>query len=96
MTPEEQALEQLRVRKVNYQLACNQPAVQEWLQDMAKFAGMGQPPIVKDRLGKVDVEASMIMIGRQEMFLRIQHHMNLPVQTLFAIYTGKPFRLGDE
>lgn len=95
ITPEQQKEELLRQRKATYLQACAHPVIQEFLADLSKFAGMGQPPAVSDKLGKIDVERTMIMIGRQEMFLRIQHHLNLSVPQLFALYTGKSFRVGD-
>ena len=41
----------LKRRKVNYQLAANQPAMQEMLIDLAKFCRAGETSVVKDKNG---------------------------------------------
>jgi hypothetical protein len=30
----------------------------------------------------------MMLLGRQEVWLRIQQHLQLPPETLFALYSG--------
>jgi len=83
-------------RKINYQLACNQPAMQEMLIDLAQFCRANETCVVLDRDGRVDNEFTKILEGRREVWLRIQQHLNLNTQQLYLLYTGKQFKIeGD-
>jgi hypothetical protein len=86
----------IKRRKINFQLACNQPAMQEMLIDLAKFCRAGETSVVKDKLGKVDVEQTLLLEGRREVWLRIQNHLNLNTQQLYFLFTGKQFNTGDD
>ena len=86
----------LKRRKVNYQLACNQPAMQEMLIDLAKFCCAGETCVIKDKTGKVDVEQTLICEGRREVWCRIQNHLNLNTQQLYFLFTGKQFNIGED
>ena len=82
-------------RKVNYQLACSQPAMQELLIDLAAFCRANETCILLDNTGKVDVERTHILEGRREVWLRIQQHLNLTPSQLYQLYTGKQFNPGE-
>ena len=83
-------------RKINYQLAANQPAMQELLIDLAVFCRANETCVVKDMHGKVDMDRTMMLEGRREVWLRIQEHLNLNIQQLYSLYTGRQFNPGDE
>lgn len=82
----------LRRRRTNYQQAWGtQPAAQEVLMDLAKFCRANESCIVKDREGRVDVQQTLILEGRREVWQRIQNHINLQPSQLYSIYTGHQF-----
>jgi hypothetical protein len=60
------------------------PAVQEVLTDLAKFcrAHAGTSSAKGDR-------ASAVLDGRREVWLRIQHHLQLSEEELWALYSRK-------
>ena len=79
-------------RKTNYQLACNQPAMQEMLIDLAQFCRANETCVILDKNGRVDEAFTKILEGRREVWLRIQQHLNLSTQQLYMLYTGKQFK----
>ena len=85
MTPEESLLHQ---RKRAYQLACSHPEIQGMLGDLADFCHHITAGGVPETGAPVDVNRTMIMIGRQQVFDRIQRHLNLTIPQLYQIYTG--------
>ena len=85
----------LRRRKQNYQLACNQPATQEMLIDLAAFCRANEPCIEIDNQGRVDRDRSLMLEGRREVWLRIMQHCNLTSQQLYSLYTGQQFNPGE-
>lgn len=82
-------------RKTNYQLACNQPATQEMLIDLAQFCRANETCVVLDSSGRVDDAFTKILEGRREVWLRIEQHLNLTPSQLYLLYTGKQFKLED-
>ena len=87
----------LRKRRITYQLACNQPAMQDMLIDLATFCGAADTCVVVDpKTNMIDDKRTYIMLGRREVFLRIQHHCNLTTQQLYKLYTGEQFNIGDD
>ena len=73
-------LDFLRLRKRAYQFEFGDPKNSEALKDLAKFCHIGQAPFHPEQR-KTDV-----LIGRQEVFYRIIHHLHLQPDELFAIY----------
>jgi hypothetical protein len=89
---ERQTLEVLRKRKRGYQLALNAPGVQDMLADLAPFCRAV-------RLTDQDVKDATVLamlVGRQQVWERIQHHFQLTVEQLYALYTGRIFHVMDE
>ena len=82
----------LRQRKLNYQLAANSPAVQEMLRDLERFCAGSETPAALGPDGRVDVERTFILLGRHEVWMRIQRHFNLSVEDLFRLATGHSLR----
>lgn len=73
----------LRLRKRTYQLTFQNPKSNGVLKDLAKFCHANEIPRTSDLylLGVAN--------GRRETWLRIQNHLNLSEEDLYAIY-GKP------
>lgn len=88
----------LRERKRAYGLAHRHPEIQTMLQDLAAFCHMHEPGGVAEKSENVDVNRTMILIGRQQVFARIQKTLNLSVGDLYLIITGKalPYVNGDD
>jgi hypothetical protein len=88
-------LDHVRERRLNYQLAANQPATQEMLIDLAAFCRANETCLVKDKNGAIDQTATFILEGRREVWLRIQAHLNLSSKQLFMLLTGRQFNPGE-
>lgn len=69
-------------RKVAYQLFFKQPAGQEVLGDLLKFSKWVEGP------ARPTTEETWRVIGRQDVIRRIQQHINLTSEQLFALYNG--------
>lgn len=83
----------LRRRKVDYQLTFTSPAGQGVLYDLAKFCR------ADENTYNPDPRLSDILVGRREVWLRIQKHLNLTPDQLYEIYAGRqlnPADLGDK
>lgn len=85
----------IKRRKMSYQLACNQPATQEMLIDLAKFCHANETCVMVDATGRVDEPLTRMREGRREVWLRIQQHLNLNSSQLFTLYTGKQLNPGE-
>ncbi len=72
-------------RKTDYQFAFGSPAGQRVLMDLAPFCRAAETCGVPG-----DRDKTMILIGRNEVWLRIQQHLNLSQEDLFLLYSGQP------
>lgn len=77
------ALDFLRTRKRNYNLAFNTLAGQYVLMDLAKFCR------ATETCFHVDARKHAVAEGRREVWLRIQQHLNLSAQDLYTLYAGQ-------
>lgn len=77
----------LRDRKKAYQLTFGCPVGQDVLRDLAKFCRAEESAAVpgNDHL-------TWALIGRREVFLRIQQHMNLSTEELAELLSGKTIK----
>lgn len=75
----------LQRRKRDYQLALTSPAGQEVLADLAKFCRANETCF------HTDPRLHAVLEGRREVWLRIQRHLNLSTEQLYAIYSGHQF-----
>lgn len=91
---EKATVEHLRKRQRDYKFALNAPGVQAMLADLAPFcrAVRGLAP----ETDAVDPIRMAILVGRQQVWERIQIHFNLTTEQLFALYTGRPFHVPEE
>jgi hypothetical protein len=80
----ETVLSYLRRRKVNYKLAFGSPAGQAVLRDLGPFCRATESAAVPG-----DRDKTYILIGRREVWLRIQQHLNLTDAQLLSIFGGK-------
>ena len=76
----------LRGRKNMYKFVFSKtnPAAMSVLEDLTKFCRGAESAAVPG-----DHDRTMMLLGRQEVFLRIQQHLNLTPEELFQLYTGK-------
>lgn len=82
MTDNVVALDFLRQRKQAYQSFFESPGGQELLKDLAKFCR------AHDTTFHPDPRIAANLDGRREVWLRIQHHLQLDAETLWKIYGG--------
>lgn len=76
----------LRGRKNAYKFtfSLTNPAARMVLEDLTKFCRGAESAAVPG-----DHDRTMMLLGRQEVFLRIQQHLNLTPEQLFTLYGGK-------
>lgn len=80
-----EAYEFLRTRKRNYHLALGSIPGQEVLRDLAKFC------FANDSTYSVHPHEQALNEGRRQVWLRIQLHLNLTPDHLYALGTGRNF-----
>jgi len=73
MTEEE--LQFLTDRKRSYQLAFKSPAGEAVMKDLIRFCRV-----------KTSTQGDSLLEGRRQVFLRIQQHLELDVDSLFKLY----------
>lgn len=81
----------LKDRKKAYMLAFRSPAGQIVLKDLIMFCRGAETPAVPG-----DRDKTMLLLGRHEVFIRIQQHLNLSDEELFALYAGKSINMQTE
>lgn len=77
------ALDFLRRRKRAYQLAFGSPAGQAVLHDLVRFCRATETCFHEDQRKHAALE------GRREVWLRIQQHLNLSSEQLYALFGGQ-------
>ena len=79
-TLKQRVLDFLRTRKRAYQLTFQNPKNHVVLKDLAKFCGANKSPQHFDlyRIG--------VAVGRREVWLRVQHHLDLSPEELYDTY----------
>ena len=82
---EEEAREALTRRKRHYGHTFLGPAGQETLSDLATFC-RGH-----ESCWHPDPRIHAVAEGRREVWLRIEHHLNLSVEQLYVLYNGGRF-----
>lgn len=80
----------LHSRKRAYQLAFGSPAGNEVLVDLAKFCRAAEPCFHDDP------RKHALLEGRREVFIRIQDHLHLTQDQLYALYAGHNIQVKDE
>lgn len=83
----------LRDRKKAYQLTfqLNQPSNVIVMEDLAKFCRAAETCVVPG-----DRDKSLVLEGRREVWLRIQQHLQLQPEVLFALYSGNSLPVEKE
>ena len=84
------ALDFFRFRKRAYQLSFMSPNGQQVLQDLCIFCR------ANETCYDDDPRRHAVLEGRREVWLRIQSHLNLTSEQLFALYTGRTFTANEE
>lgn len=73
-----------RRNSYKYTFSLTNPAAVAVLEDLSKFCRAAETAAVPG-----DHDRTMMLLGRQEVFLRIQQHLQLSPEQLFQLYTGK-------
>ena len=76
----QRTLDFLKLRKRAYHLTFPHPKDSEVLKDLARFCRAGKAP------AHTDIYLIGVAIGRQEVWNRIQEHLNLQPDELYKIY----------
>lgn len=86
------AFDFIRGRKQDYQLTFsrNSPAAQRVLRDLAKFCR------ANETVYNPDEKMTYVLIGRNEVWKRVQDNLNLTAQDLYQISTGQQLNLKDD
>lgn len=84
------AIDFLRGRKRAYQLAFGSPAGQAVLHDLAPFCR------ATESCYHDDPRLHAVLEGRREVWLRIQQHLNLSSEQLYALIEGRNIRIIEE
>lgn len=80
-------LDFIRRRKQNYQMAfLSGSAGQEVLIDLARFCRANETCF------HADPRMHAVAEGRREVWLRIQNHLNLPIEQLYILFGGNQIR----
>jgi hypothetical protein len=80
------ALSFLHRRKRAFQLCFGSPAGKEVLIDLSKFCRAAETCVVAG-----DHDKTLLLEGRREVWIRIQQHMRLNQEQLFALYAGQHY-----
>jgi hypothetical protein len=79
-----------------YKLAFGSPAGQAVLMDLVPFCRALETCIAADKGKPVDRDRTMVLLGRHEVFLRIQKFLNLSYEQLFQLQTGQSIATGEQ
>jgi hypothetical protein len=82
---ERETFETLRERKQSYQLSLRSVAGQAVLHDLAQFCRASESTF------DPDPRVHALKEGRREVWLRIQEHLDLTPEELFAVKTRRTF-----
>ncbi len=82
---QQEAWDSIRAQKQDYQLVFQRdaPAVQRVLQDLAKFCRATETVYHEDK------RLTDVLIGRNEVWKRLQENLNLSSQDLYQLRTGQ-------
>lgn len=90
MTPEErQTFDFLEQRKRAYQVAFGNPAGAAALEDLAVFCRATETCVVAPRGQSLDLNRTLVVEGRREVYLRIREHLDLTAEQLFELYAQR-------
>jgi hypothetical protein len=82
--------ELLMSRRTHYVKTFAGPVAAHVLKDLARFCR------AHESTAHIDPHAAARLDGRREVWLRIQHHLNLSPDQLWELYSGRPTnRNGD-
>ena len=73
------------------------PGMWDVLSDLGHFCHANEScAMINQKTGVVDDHLTAMREGRREVWLRIQQHLHLSPQQLYALYTGQQFNIGDD
>lgn len=88
MRLDHKVLDFFRSRAASYRLTFPNPIYHPVLKDLAKFCRVNTSLGIIGSDGLIDKDRTLIAIGRNEVWLRIQQHLNLSPTELYAVYGG--------
>lgn len=81
------SIEKLRsvlfTRRHDYRVTFNGPRAENVLRDLARFCRAHETTVHSDR------DAMLVLEGRREVWLRVQHHLELTPEQLWSLYSGR-------
>lgn len=83
-------LDFLRGRKRDYLQCFGSPAGERVLKDLLPFCRINETAFHRDE------GVERMLLGRQQVALRILQHLNLPSEKLFQLYSGHPVNPNEE
>jgi len=86
----EKTLAFLRTKRVNFKVALGSPAGQTVLRDLGEFCRAYESAAVAG-----DRDKTMILVGRREVWLRIQQYLELTDAQLLSIRSGKDIIINE-
>ncbi len=86
----------VRTVREAYRKAFLHYAGQAVLADLAQFCRAAETCIVRKGDKTIDRDISLVLEGRREVWLRIQDHLRLNQEQLFALYGGQQFPIPTE
>jgi len=90
MASKDETLEFLRERKAAYQTAFGAAGAERVLEDLKRFCR------AEDSCFHADARIHAVLEGRREVYLRIQHHLNLMPEQLAELFGAiVPAREGE-
>lgn len=79
-----------------YRKAFGNYAGQAVLIDLADFCRAAETCIVRKKDKTLDRDIALVLEGRREVWLRIEQHLRLRPEQLFALYNGQQFQITTE
>lgn len=90
------ALQAIEHNKRAFQLCFQTPAGQDVLIYLSDFCRASEPCVaVPPDGGQIDLNRTLILEGRREVWLQIQKFLNLTPEQMFLLFTRRPYHIGD-
>lgn len=80
----------------DFRLCFNTPAGQNVMIFLADFCRAAETCVAIPGKGQpIDLNRTLLLEGRREVFLEIQKRLNLTPEHLFLLATGRPYQIGE-
>lgn len=92
---DQETVDQIRQRKADYQYCFGSPSGQRVMIDLVGFCRGAETCIAAEKGMPIDLNRTLVLEGRREVFLRIQQCLNLTPEELFSMLNGRAPRLKE-